>query len=136
MAGGTNTMNPLELLRKSDSRLYTEFVKALTEDLGLDSGSLQCPNCKSQFRVMLETDSGAGRKPLTQAGKRKMPKPARGSLFQLLVDLARLRNTTTGTINRQFKQTQKPSKKLSVQELKDLKIAWVKQEIEKARKVA
>jgi hypothetical protein len=128
-------MNPLELLRKSDSRLYTEFVKALTEDLGLDSGSLQCPNCKAQFRVLLESERG-GKKSLTRGTKRKMPKPARGSLFQLLVDLARLRNTTTGTINRQFKQTQKPSKKLSLQELKDLKIAWVKQEIEKARKVA
>lgn len=129
-------MNPLELLRKSDSRLYAEFVKALTEDLGLNSGNIQCPNCKSQFRVMLESEIGTGRKSLAQGGKRKMPKPPRGSLFQLLVDLARLRNTTTGTINRQFKQTQKPSKKLSVQQLKDLKIAWVKQEIEKAKKVA
>jgi hypothetical protein len=128
-------MNPLELLRKSDSRLYAEFVKALTDDLGLNSGSLQCPNCKTHFRILLDRESG-GRKSLPQATKRKMPKPARGSLFQLLVDLARLRNTTTGTINRQFKQTQKPSKKLSVQELKDLKIAWVKQEIEKAKKVA
>jgi len=129
-------MNPLELLKKSDSRLYAEFVKALTDDLGLDAGSLQCPNCKAQFRVLLESDTGTGKKPLTQTTKRKMPKPARGSLFQLLVDLARLRNTTTGTINRQFKQTQKPSKKLSVQEVKDLKIAWVKQEIEKAKRAA
>lgn len=128
-------MNPLELLRKSDSRLYAEFLKALTEDLGLNSGSLQCPNCKAQFRILLDSETG-GRKSLPRGGKRKMPRPARGSLFQLLVDLARLRNTTTGTINRQFKQTQKPSKKLSVQELKDLKIAWVKQEIEKAKKVA
>lgn len=128
-------MNPLELLKKSDSRLYAEFVKALTEDLGLNAGSLQCPNCKSQFKVLLESDSGKGKKS-TQGTKRKMPKPGRGSLFQLLVDLARLRNTTTGTINRQFKQTQKPSKKLSVQELKELKIAWVKQEIEKAKKAA
>lgn len=128
-------MNPLELLRKSDSRLYAEFVKALTEDLGLNSGSLQCPNCKAHFRILLDSESG-GRKSSPHGGKRKIPKPARGSLFQLLVDLARLRNTTTGTINRQFKQTQKPSKKLSVQELKDLKIAWVKQEIEKAKKVA
>ncbi len=129
-------MNPLELLRKSDSRLYAEFVKALTEDLGLDSGSLQCPNCKSNFRVLLDSESGTGKKSSTRGTKRKMPKPARGSLFQLLVDLARLRNTTTGTINRQFKQTQKPSKKLSVQEVKDLKIAWVKQEIEKAKNAA
>ena len=128
-------MNPLELLKKSDSRLYAEFVKALTEDLGLNAGSLQCPNCKSHFKVLLESESGTGKKS-TQGTKRKMPKPARGSLFQLLVDLARLRNTTTGTINRQFKQTQKPSKKLSVQELKELKIAWVKQEIEKAKKAA
>ncbi|MCI0411458.1 hypothetical protein L0222_01520 [bacterium] len=125
-------MNPLELLKKSDSRLYAEFVKALTKDLGLNAGSLQCPNCKAQFKVLFESESGAGKK----SRKKKMPKPARGSLFQLLVDLARLRNTTTGTINRQFKQTQKPSKKLSVQEMKQLKIAWVKQEIEKAKKVA
>ena len=128
-------MNPLELLRKSDARLYAEFVKALTDDLGLNSGSLQCPNCKAQFRILLDSES-RGRKSLPRGTKRKMPKPPRGSLFQLLVDLARLRNTTTGTINRQFKQTQKPSKKLSIQELKDLKIAWVKQEIEKAKKAA
>ena len=128
-------MNPLELLKKSDSRLYAEFVKTLTEDLGLNAGSLQCPSCKSRFKVLLESESGTEKKS-TRGTKRKMPKPARGSLFQLLVDLARLRNTTTGTINRQFKQTQKPSKKLSIQELKELKIAWVKQEIEKAKKAA
>ncbi len=133
-------MNPLELLKKADPQLYTEFLRAITKDLGLTAGSLQCPNCKARFRVLLESQakSIAGRKSLNrrQVQSHNMPKPARGSLFQLIVDLARLRGTTTGVINRQFKQSQKPSKKLSVQEVRDLKIGWLKHEIGKAKKAA
>jgi hypothetical protein len=135
-------MNALDLIKKSDPSLYSEFLQAFSKELGLDAGTFRCPNCDQQLHVTAtgrgatgsrQSRAGVGR---TRGGKRTGFKAAPGSLFQLLVDLARLRNTTTGTINREFSKTFKPKKKLSPKELKAAKVEWTKQQIAKARKAA
>jgi hypothetical protein len=131
-------MNALDLIKKTDPDLYAKFLAAFSQDIGLDAGTFRCPNCDHPLQVNLAANGRkekAGRR-AGQAGapaRRAGRKPAPGSLFQLLVDLARLRNTTTGTINREFSKTFKSRKKLSPKELKAAKVDWVKQQIAKAK---
>ena len=130
-------MNALELIKKTDPDLYAEFLVAFSQDIGLDTGSFRCPHCNKPLQVtaagksVASSSSAAGRS--AGRAKRVVRRPGPGSLFQLLVDLARLRNTTTGTINREFSKTFKSRKKLSPKDLRVAKIQWVKQQIAKAK---
>lgn len=131
-------MNALDLIKKTDPDLYSKFLAAFSQDIGLDAGTFRCPNCDHPLQVALATNGNRSKETrgAAQAASRTRRvgrKPAPGSLFQLLVDLARLRNTTTGTINREFSKTFKSRKKLSPKELKEAKVEWVKQQIAKAK---
>jgi hypothetical protein len=134
-------MNSLDLIKKSDPSLYSEFLKAFSRELGLDAGTFRCPNCDQPLHVSATVHRTEvvrrGRPAMARPkrAKRAVHRPPPGSLFQLLVDLARLRNTTTGTINREFTKTFK-SKKLPAKELREAKIEWTKQQIAKAKKAA
>jgi hypothetical protein len=136
-------MNALDLIKKTDPDLYSKFLKAFSQDIGLDAGSFRCPHCDQPLQVtaVARQQRTAGSRqvaaePKPRQAKRVFRKPAPGSLFQLLVDLARLRNTTTGTINREFSKTFKSRKRLSPKELKAAKVIWTKQQIAKAKQAA
>ena len=134
-------MNALDLIKKTDPNLYTEFLKAFSLEIGLDSGSFRCPHCDQSLQVTAIAGQKKAAAPRTAAKSKRQPqkakrvarRPGPGSLFQLLVDLARLRNTTTGTINADFKKSFKSRKKLSKVELKAAKVEWVKRQIAKAK---
>jgi hypothetical protein len=141
-------MNALELIKKSDPKLYSQFLDAFSKDLGLEQTVFRCPNCNNSLQVTAgpvvsqlnsKEKKRPGRKPHLTVQRAKTRKtrgwrPRPNSLFQLLVDLARLRGTTTGVVNGDYsKMLKKSKKKLPPKEAKEAKIAWAKAEITKRK---
>ncbi len=124
----------LKSLKEADPKLYETFIKALKEDLDLPKEEalsiLECPSCHTRFHMTLTAAPESGKSGRMVKRKRKVT----GKLFNLIVQLARLQNTSTGGINREFKTTMaKKFKGMNPVQIREKKIEWLKVRIGKYR---
>jgi hypothetical protein len=133
----------LRSLKESNPQMFDMFLRALREDLGADIiSSFTCPNCHTSLEIVVAAGRDAvaeggrrGRRPGRPAGKKAAAKrPIGGTLNPLLIELARLRKATTGKLNAEFKSAMKDKiRKMGPQEVRAVKIEWLKNELSKAR---
>src|SRR5688572_18456066 len=119
----------LQSLRDANPELYSQFVELLQEDLGFggqsNSGTLECPNCHTGFRINLTNVKQNQPRQGKPRGKRRWNiKP--NSLFGLLVQTARLQKMTTGQVSADFNKAMKSRiKGRNPSEVREIKIKWL-----------
>ena len=127
----------MENLKRSNPRVFEQFMKALTEDLGVNASqtvvSFSCPSCNARLEVIVAEAAGKGR------GRRGAgagaPRASRSSdgLNDLLIELARHKRTTTGTINALFKKEMgKKIKNMDKRDQRAQKVEWLKVQLGQA----
>lgn len=123
----------LESLRRSNPRVFDQFMKALSDDLGVGASSFTCPNCNSRLEIVV-AEAGRRGRGRGRAGIGRSTTRAADGLNDLLIELARMRRTTTGTINAQFKKVMgRKIKKLDKKQQRQQKVEWLKSELAKGQ---
>lgn len=124
----------LENLRRSNPRAFDQFMKALSDDLGVGASSFTCPNCHAKLEIVVAEAGGRRGRPAAGVARARKSTRAADGLNDLLIELARMRRTTTGTINAQFKKTMgRKIKKLDKREQRQTKVEWLKSELAKGQ---
>jgi len=121
-------------LRRSNPRVFDQFMKALSDDLGVASASsFTCPNCNSRLEIVVAETGRRGRA-RGRIGVGRGATRAADGLNDFLIELARMRRTTTGTINAQFKKVMgRKIKKLDKKQQRHQKVEWLKSELAKGQ---
>ncbi len=125
----------MENLKRSNPRVFEQFMKALSEDLGVNASqsvvSFSCPNCTARLEIVVAEAAGKGRGRARGNGAR--PPRSSDGLNDLLIELARQKRTTTGTINAQFKKEMgKKIKNLDKRDQRAQKVEWLKSQLGQA----
>jgi hypothetical protein len=126
-------------LRRSNPRAFDQFLKALSDDLGVgaSASSFACPNCNARLEITVAEARTARRgRPTARANARPGRRSTRAGdgLNNFLIELARMRRCTTGTINAQFKKIMgRKIKNLDKKEQRQQKVDWLKSELAKGK---
>ena len=124
----------LETLKRVRPELYTEFIRLLSEDLGLPSilqNSFKCPNCDAALSV--SNNVHAKHQALVKNEIRKRGwKTNQNSLFNLLVRVARLKKKTTGGVSAEFNKAMATKiRHHKPDEVRQVKIKWLSDQLQK-----
>jgi hypothetical protein len=131
-------VSSLNAIRDADPRLVRSLMKALSEELKR-SVSLQsrvvsfiCPNCDAKLGVTIRSGKEAGRK-VGGGIKRRRSNFASG-VNKVVLQLAKLRGSMTADVHRDFtKLLGGKARKMSKEEYRERKLAWLRSEIAKSR---
>lgn len=138
--GGNASMNQaLQNLKFSNPELLQAFLTAIAKDLGISQSisTFHCPNCHAVYEIIARSNTGqapAVRK--LGPGTAMRRKTTGGEVNPLLIEVARRKKTTTGTINAEFKTAMGAAKlkNMSKKEFRVQKIEWLKTQLAKNKK--
>ncbi len=132
----------LQHLKISNPELLQAFLTAIAKDFGISQSitSFRCPHCHSSFEIVIAPDGkqagkSRGRKATARIARRKT---TGGDVNPLLIELARRKKTTTGTINTEFNVAMGAAKlkNMSKKEFRARKIEWLKMQLARNKKRA
>ena len=132
----------LQHLKMSNPELLQAFLMAIAKDFGISRSvtSFRCPHCHSSYEIVVAPDGkqagrSRGRGAAVKIAKRKT---TGGDVNPMLIELARRKKTTTGTINTEFNVAMGAAKLKSMtkKEFRAHKIEWLKSQLAKNKKRA
>jgi hypothetical protein len=132
----------LQHLKISNPELLQAFLMAIAKDFGISQSvtSFRCPHCHSSYEIVVaqngkHTGKSRNRKTMGKIVKRKT---MGGDINPMLIELARRKKTTTGTINTEFNVAMGAArlKNMNKKEFRARKIEWLKSQLVKNKKRA